>query len=236
MNTSITSKTIDRDRDKITRSRIWVSWSSGKDSYAALRTLLSDDSYLVDCLFTVIDTASGQIPMHAVSVNLVKQQVNSLGLKHRLVTLDGDDKDSGIRRLLDDARQCDTDCFAFGDLFLENIRYYREQNMIGTGIETIFPMWQSKTDNLIDELINSGMRAIITSVDLDKLPVSFLGKELTLGLVDEIVALGCDPCGEHGEFHSFVFAGPLFRQPVCFERQDPLIGEGYAHLPLKSVN
>ena len=107
--------------------------------------------------------------------------------------------------------------------------------MRGTGIRTLFPLWQRPTESLIVDLIQNGMRAIITSVDLAKLPASFLGRNLTLELVDELIRLDCDPCGEHGEYHSFVFDGSLFHSPVRFERRKPRIGEHFAHLPLIPV-
>ncbi len=230
-----TTKTYEQDNCKTEHARIWVSWSSGKDSYAVLRELIASDSYKVDCMFTVVDFSSSQIPMHAVSIDLLKQQVEALGLDHRLIALGDNNQESGFLTLLNEARNSSVNQFAFGDLFLEEIRSYRENNMSDTGIGTIFPLWHRQTDNLIIDLINSGMRAIITSVDLTKLPASFLGRELTLELVKEIVDMGFDPCGEHGEFHSFVFDGPLFRHPVDFEITEPVIGDDFAHLPLISV-
>ena len=219
-------------QNEVIGSKIWVSWSSGKDSYAALRELLAENIYEIDCMFTVVDSSNSQIPMHAVSIDLLQQQVDALGIQHRLVVLGSGGQDAAFLSLVNNARQSGVNRFAFGDLFLEEVRRYREQNMVDTGIGTIFPLWEKQTSRLIVDLINSGMRAIITSVDLAKLPVSFLGRELTLGLVDEVIAQGCDPCGEHGEFHSFVFDGPLFKQPVCFEKREPVVGEDFAHLPL----
>ncbi len=222
----------DPDIAKSLRPKIWVSWSSGKDCYAALRELWAENLYEVECMFTIVDTSKSQIPMHAVSIDLLKHQVDALGIQHRLVELDDEDRDSRLLTLLNDARLSGISFFAFGDLFLEEIRRYREQNMAETGIGTLFPLWGKRTEKLIIDLINSGMRAIITSTDLAKLPTSFLGRELTVDLVAEMVALGCDPCGENGEFHSFVFDGPLFHHPVDFKKGEPIIGNDFAHLPL----
>jgi uncharacterized protein (TIGR00290 family) len=222
----------DRDNSESLRPKIWVSWSSGKDSYAVLREIWDENLYEVDCMFTTVDTSRNQIPMHAVSVDLLKHQVDALGIQHRLVGLDDEEQASGFLTLLDDAKRSGVSFFAFGDLFLEEIRHYREQKMAGAGIGILFPLWQKRTDKLIVDLINSGMRAIITSVDLAKLPALYLGRELSLDLVAEIAALGWDPCGENGEYHSFVFDGPLFCHPVEFEKREPIIGDDFAHLPL----
>jgi len=217
-------------------NKVWLSWSSGKDSYAALRSLKADGRYDVECSFTVFDPVTNRIPMHAVSIELMVQQLMALGLRHRLVPLDDKEHTGGISNLIDNAHEHDVCFFAFGDLFLEDIRNSREQNMLGTNIGTLFPLWQKPTNGLLLDLINDGMRAIIISVDLAVLPTSFLGRELTVELVEELVRRGCDPCGENGEYHSFVFDGPLFKHPVDFQREEPSVGEGFAHLPLAPTN
>ena len=226
-------KGIDSETTTFLRPKIWLSWSSGKDSYAALQHLWAEDRYQVVSIFTVVDSAKNQILMHAVSVELLRRQADALGLQYHLSKFDDNDPDSGIQTLLNKARQSDIRLFAFGDLFLEDIRQYREQNMANTGIGTLFPLWQQPTHKLIVGLINSGMRAIITSVDLTALPASFLGRELTIEVVEQIIALGGDPCGENGEYHSFVFDGPLFHYPVDFEKEDPVIEGDFGHLRLK---
>jgi uncharacterized protein (TIGR00290 family) len=221
---------------KTSRPKIWVGWSSGKDSYAALRQVWADNRYEVDCAFTSYDPATDQIPMHAVHVNLLKRQLESLGLRSRLVKVDDDGRNPGILGLLDEARRNEVREFAFGDLFLEEVRRYRERRMADTGIGLVFPLWQRPSVSFVIELIESGMRAVISSVDLAKLPASFLGRELTIELVGELEARGCDPCGEHGEYHSFVFDGPLFRHRVAFEAREPVIGQDFASLPLVLPN
>ena len=226
------AKSFDPEIAKSLRPKIWVSWSSGKDSYAALWQLWAENRYEVECVFTVVDILRNQIPMHAVSIDLLKQQVDALEIQHRLVALDDEDRNAGLLTLLDDATRSGVRFFAFGDLFLEEIRRYREQNMAKTGIGALFPVWLKPTEKLMIDLINSGMRAIMTSIDLTKLPASFLGRELTVELVGELVARGCDPCGENGEFHSFVFDGPLFSHQVNFKKSEPIIGDDFAHLPL----
>jgi uncharacterized protein (TIGR00290 family) len=226
------TQSFDPETAKSLRPKIWVSWSSGKDSYAALRQLWAENGYEVECVFTTVDPARNHIPMHAVSIDLLKQQVDALGIQHRLVAVDDEDRNAGFLTLLEDAKRRGVNFFAFGDLFLEEIRCYREQNMAKTGIVAVFPVWLKPTEKLILDLITSGMRAIMTSIDLSKLPASFLGRELTVELVGELVARGCDPCGEHGEYHSFVFDGPLFHHRVNFKKSEPIIGDDFAHLPL----
>ena len=209
-----------------------MSWSSGKDSYASLCALNSDEKYEVESTFTVVDAMTNKIPMHVVSVDLMIQQVSALGLEHRLVLLRDQDQTEGIQDLINDARCSGVHCFAFGDLFLDDVRKSRERNMADTGIGTLFPLWQKPTEALLADLIEDGMRAIITSVDLAVMPASLLGRELTVDLVEELIRQGCDPCGENGEYHSFVFDGPLFNNQVGFESGEPFIGKDFAHLPL----
>ena len=194
--------------------KTWLSWSSGKDSYASLRKIWSDGNYEVECLFTVVDAEKDRIPMHTVSVDLLKNQVKALGIQHRVVELSGREDDTEFLALLSSARDNGVNCFVFGDLYLEEFRRYREQKMVDTGIGVVFPIWDQPPEDLVLKAINDGMRAIITSIDLAKLPASFLGSELSVDLVKELVELGCDPCGENGEYHSFVFDGldfPRFR-------------------------
>lgn len=213
-------------------TRTWLSWSSGKDSYAALRALSDSPAHQVERLFTVLDGQRDQIPMHAVAADLLRQQALALGYELRPVVLDQDDPSRAYHELLSDARSNGVRWFGFGDLFLEDVRQRREANMQGSGIELVFPLWLRSTEPLIRSLLESGMRAVITSVDLAKLPAAFLGRDLTLELVDELVARGCDPCGEYGEFHSFVYDGPLFSHPVPFSRLPAVADERFAHLPL----
>ena len=229
------SRTVKSEFTTIQRPKIWLSWSSGKDSYATLEYLRAENRYHVEAMFTVIDPVKDQVPMHAVSAELIHRQADALGLQLHLSKLDANAPAEFIRPLLDTARQEDVRFFAFGDLFLEDIRQYREKNMVNTGIGTLFPLWQQPTGELIQNLIGSGMRAIITSVDLKALPASFLGRELTLEVVEQITALGNDPCGENGEYHSFVFDGPLFHHPVTFVTGDPVVKDGFGHLSLKSA-
>ncbi len=212
--------------------KAWLGWSSGKDSYAALRQLWADNQYRVESVFTVVDATTNSIPMHGISTDLMVQQVRAIGLEHRLVPLCDREQGREMRDLITDAQSRGVRFFAFGDLFLDDIRRSREQNMANTGIRTAFPLWQKPTKSLVLDLIKSGMQAVITSVDLTALPASLLGRELTVALIEELIGLGCDPCGENGEYHSFVFDGPLFNYRVRFERGEPRIGKDFAHLPL----
>lgn len=211
---------------------VWLSWSSGKDSYAALNALTRNADVEVTSSFTVIDVLENQIPMHAVSVDLVRAQLRALGLTERFVPLSGTGSDEGMNKLITDARREGVDSFAFGDLFLEGIRSSRDQKMQGTGISNLFPLWMTPTKSLFMDLVESGMRAIITSVDLRAIDKSFLGQELTVGLADQLSDLGCDVCGENGEYHSFVFDSPLFQSAVDFDLGQPNIGDKFGHLPL----
>lgn len=217
------------------RTSTWLSWSSGKDSYAALLALSDSPTHRVDSLFTVIDGDRERVPMHAVSVPLLQAQARALGVQLRQVVLHDNAEVQPYHALLQDARRSGVDCFAFGDLFLDDVRQRREDKMQTSGIDLLFPLWLLPTEPLIRSLLHRGMRALITSVDLEKLPQSFLGREIMPELVDELIQRGCDPCGEYGEFHSFVYDGSLFSHPVVYAKQPILTDGRFAHLPLRSV-
>jgi diphthamide synthase (EF-2-diphthine--ammonia ligase) len=116
---------------------------------------------------------------------------------------------------MEQARAAGVECMAFGDLYLEDVRRYREERLLGTGITPVFPLWGRPTRALLDEMLGCGLRACLICVDPRVLPAAFAGRELTPALLAELPT-GIDPCGENGEFHSFVIDGPLFREPVRF--------------------
>jgi diphthamide synthase (EF-2-diphthine--ammonia ligase) len=124
------------------------------------------------------------------------------------------------------ARSEGVQCMAFGDLYLQDVRRYREERMQGTGIEAVFPLWEKPTRALLEEMLENGLRACITCVDPRVLPAGFAGRELTRELLDSMPG-GIDPCGENGEFHTFVFAGPMFDQPLDIEMGEVVERDGF---------
>ncbi|MCV6636328.1 ATP-binding protein [Candidatus Albibeggiatoa sp. nov. NOAA] len=194
-----------------------MSWSSGKDSAWALYQLLHNPEFEVVGLFCTINKKFNRVAMHSVRVALLKQQAAQIGLPLHIIELPFPCSNVDYEAIMGDfvaqVQRDEIDCFAFGDLFLEDIRQYREDKLQGTGIEPIFPIWGMPTDELSYQMIDVGLKAITTCVDPKQAPEHLIGqifdKQFLQSLPD-----GVDPCGENGEFHSFVFDAPMFKQPI----------------------
>lgn len=202
------------------RKKTWLSWSSGKDSAWALHVLRQSDEYEVTGLFTTINTAFERVAMHAVRVALLRQQAQAVGLPLHLIEIpypcSNEQYAVAMNEFVARAQADGVQCMAFGDLYLQDVRRYREERMDGTGIEPVFPLWGKPTRPLLQEMLASGVRACLTCVDPRVLPAEFAGCELTAELLKEMPDT-IDPCGENGEFHTFVFDGPMFTQPLDIE-------------------
>jgi uncharacterized protein (TIGR00290 family) len=192
--------------------RILLSWSSGKDSAWSLHVLRQRGEYEVAGLLTTFNEAADRVAMHAVRRDLVEQQAAAAGLPLWAVPLPWPCSNEQYESLM--AQTCakavseGIEGVAFGDLFLGDVRAYREKQMTGTGLQPIFPVWGRPTRALAEEMIAGGLRAKLTCVDTTKLDQSFAGREFDQSLLSALPA-GVDPCGERGEFHSFVYAGPM---------------------------
>jgi uncharacterized protein (TIGR00290 family) len=192
--------------------RILLSWSSGKDSAWSLHVLRQRGEYKVAGLLTTFNEAADRVAMHAVRRDLVEQQAAAAGLPLWAVPLPWPCSNEQYESLM--AQTCakavseGIEGVAFGDLFLGDVRAYREKQMMGTGLQPIFPVWGRPTRALAEEMIAGGLRAKLTCVDTTKLDQSFAGREFDQSLLSALPA-GVDPCGERGEFHSFVYAGPM---------------------------
>jgi uncharacterized protein (TIGR00290 family) len=197
--------------------RILLSWSSGKDSAWSLHVLRQRGEYEVVGLLTTFNEAAGRVAMHAVRRELVEQQAVAAGLPLWSVPLPWPCASERYESLM--AQTCakavseGIQGVAFGDLFLEDVRTYREKQMAGTGLEPIFALWGLPTRALAEEMIAAGVRAKLTCVDTTKLSQSFVGREFDQALLSALPD-GVDPCGERGEFHSFVYAGPMLNAAV----------------------
>ena len=194
-----------------------LSWSSGKDSAWALHVLQQRDDVELIGLFCTINSKFERAAMHAVRVELIEQQAASAGLPVQFIELPNPCSDAEygtiMKEFIEQARIQGIECIAFGDLFLENIRLYRENNLANTGITPIFPIWGMDTESLSREMVNSGLRAVITCVDPKQLGPEFVGREYNKMFLEQLPDTA-DPCGENGEFHSFAFAGPMFKKPI----------------------
>ena len=194
--------------------RILLSWSSGKDSAWSLHVLRQRGEYEVVGLLTTFNEAAGRVAMHAVRRELVEQQAAAVGLPLWAVPLPwpccNEQYESLMAQTCAKAVSEGIEAVAFGDLFLEDVRSYREKQMANSGLEPIFPLWGLPTTALAAEMIMAGVRAKLTCVDTTKLDSSFAGREFNLDLLAALPP-ETDPCGERGEFHSFVYAGPMLK-------------------------
>jgi len=210
--------------------RVLLSWSSGKDSAWALHLLQQQPDLEVAALLTTFNTAADRVAMHAVRRELVKMQAERAALPLWEVELpwpcSNDDYECRMRAVVERARAERVDAVAFGDLFLEDIRAYRVKQLAQTGLEPLFPVWGIPTDELARQMIAGGVRAKLTCVDPKKLDASFAGREFDAALLRELPA-GIDPCGENGEFHSFVYEAPAFSSPIAVKGGEVVTRDGF---------
>ena len=197
--------------------KILLSWSSGKDSAWALHRLRQTHPHAVAGLLTTMNEAAGRVAMHAVRESLVREQAAAAGLPLHLVRIPPPCPDEiyaeRMAAFLGEAASLGYTHVAFGDLFLEDVRRYREDRMRGTGLDPLFPLWGSPTPALAEEMIDAGLRAYLTCVDPRVLDARFAGRAFDRALLDELPP-SIDRCGERGEFHSFVWDGPMFAHPL----------------------
>lgn len=218
--------------------RILLSWSSGKDSAWTLHVLRQRAEYEVVGLLTTFNEAFDRVAMHAVRRSLVEKQAAAAGMPLWAVPLPWPCSNEQYEQRM--AETCaravaeGIEGIAFGDLFLEDVRAYREKQMQGTGLEPIFPVWGLPTRELAEEMISSGLKAKLTCVDTEKINASFAGSEFDKELLS-ILPEGTDPCGERGEFHSFVYAGPMFASILPVVVGETLVRDHFAFADLDSV-
>jgi uncharacterized protein (TIGR00290 family) len=200
--------------------RILLSWSSGKDSAWALHLLNQVQPGGVQALLTTINEAYDRVAMHGVRVEILRAQAAAAGLPLWQVPLpDQCPIDLYEARMRDACARALAEGFthvAFGDLFLEDIRRYRVDQLAGTGLTPLFPVWQIPTRQLANDMIAAGLRAKLSVVDTRVLDGSFAGRDFDAALLADLPP-GVDPCGENGEFHSCVHAGPMFSAPIAVE-------------------
>ena len=207
-----------------------VSWSSGKDSAWMVHVLRQKPGVELGGLLTTVNVTAQRVAMHAVRVDLLQAQAAALGLPLRQVAIPSPCSNEQYELAMSEAvRQAIDDGFthvAFGDLFLEDIRAYREARLAGTGLTPLFPLFGADTASLAREMTNAGLRARITCVDPRVLDRGFAGREFDAALLTELPST-VDPCGERGEFHTFAYAGPMFRYPIAIESGVVVEREGF---------
>jgi len=226
----------------VTRARVLLAWSSGKDSAFALHVLRQRDDVEVVGLLTTVNETHDRVAMHAVRRTLLEAQAAAAGLPLTLVRIPHPCSDvayeAAMGRALEEARASGVVGVAFGDLFLEDIRRYREEKMAGTGLRLLFPLWGRPTAGLAREMLEAGLKARITCVDPRVLAGSFAGREFDLPLLADLPA-GVDPCGENGEFHTFAWNGPMFGRPVPVRGGEVVARDGFVFadlLPAEEVS
>ena len=209
-----------------------LSWSGGKDGALALHALQHDARYQVAALLTSVNQHYGRISMHGVREALVDEQAASLDLPLYKVKLSehpgNEEYEQKMQVALADLKSQGFQHVAFGDLFLEEVRRYRVAHMAKAGMECLFPLWHRPADRLAREFIGLGFKAVLCCVDEMALSGEFAGREYDEALLNDLPA-SVDPCGENGEFHSFVYAGPIFRRPIAFTRGERVRRDGRFH-------
>ena len=212
-------------------SPVVLAWSGGKDSSLALAALRADPAVEVVALLTTVTGDYDRISMHGVRRGILEAQVAEIGLPLVEATIPPAASnaiyEAAFSSALDVVRELRPGVrhIAFGDLFLADVRAYREQLMARLGWEPVFPLWGKDTARLARSFVAAGYRAILTCVDTTQLAAEFAGREFDASLLDELPA-SVDPCGERGEFHSCVYAGPIFRRPVALQRGERVLRDG----------
>ena len=200
-----------------------MSWSSGKDSTMALAAARRDDDVDVVGLLVTVNASAERGAMHDVRRSLVEMQAQRLGLPLTLIEIpehcSNETYELKMAQAIDAARSDGVEGFVFGDLFLEDVRQYRETQLLGTGVAPLFPLWGLPTDEFAQSVVACGVQAVITCVDPRQLSPSFVGRSFDSEVLDDLPA-DVDPCGERGEFHTFAFDGPGFSSPI-----DVTVGE-----------
>ena len=217
--------------------RVLLSWSSGKDSAWALHMLNLQYPGAVQALLTTVNETVNRVAMHAVRRDVLEAQARAAGLPLVVVPIPhpcpNEVYEARMRVAVADAVAAGFTHAAFGDLFLEDVRKYREDRLAGSGLEPLFPIWKTKpTADLARDMIEAGLQARLTCVDPRKLDRSFAGREFDLSLLEDLPS-EVDPCGENGEFHSFAFSGPMFTDAIQLTVGEIVDRDGFVFADLK---
>lgn len=212
-----------------------LSWSSGKDSAWTLHVLREDPSVEIVGIVTTLNAAFQRVAMHGVRRDILEAQAAAAGLPLHIIELPWPCPNETYEKLMGEFVACQQaagiEAMAFGDLFLEDIRRYREEKLTGSGIQPLFPLWQRPTDVLAREMIAGGLVTYLATVDPGKLDASFAGRRFDEALLRDLPA-GVDPCGENGEFHTCVAAGPMFSHPVPLDVGETVARDGFVFADL----
>jgi len=212
------------------REKVIMGWSGGKDSALALREIRRQDQYEVAALVTTCTEGYDRISMHGVRCSLLERQARELGLPLKKVFISqgasNDEYEARMKEAFLEYKKAGITKAAFGDLFLEDIRTYRDRLMTSIGMTALYPVWGLDTRALAREFVRDGFGAVLVCIDPRALDKSFAGRTFNHELLDDLPAT-VDPCGENGEFHSFVFQGPIFKQTIRCERGEIVLRDNF---------
>ena len=196
-------------------------WSGGKDSAFALHKCLQNKEFNIVALFTSISYETKRISMHGVRSELLDKQAELIDLPLITISLPKETSmevyNNIMQTQMNNFKLQKIDYSIFGDIFLQDLREYREKQLSKIGMDAVFPLWKRNTTELINEFIDEGFKTIVTAVDASKLGKEFVGRVVDKQFIADLPK-GVDPCGENGEFHTFVFDGPLFKEPIKFSK------------------
>ena len=214
----------------IGRPRALVCWSSGKDSAWALEAVRLEGRFEIAALLTTLTEGYDRVSMHGVREEILNLQAARARLPCIKVRIPprcvNEDYERAMGAALEQARREGVTHAVFGDLFLEDVRRYREERLAGSGIEPVFPLWGRDTRALAAEMIAGGLSAAVVCVDPRRLPDSFAGREFDASFLVDLPP-GVDPCGENGEFHTCVTAGPMFDRPIALRPGEVVLRDGF---------
>ena len=221
------------------RPKVLIAWSSGKDSAWALHEVRRADDYEIVGALTTVTKTFGRVSMHGVREELLRAQHEAAGLAPIIVPIPfpctNEIYEARMAAALRDVKAAGVTHVIFGDLFLEDVRAYREQKLAGSGITPLFPLWRRPTAALAREMIDAGVETYLACVDLKQLSKDFAGRRFDHALLAELPP-GVDPCGENGEFHSCVVAGPMFKRSIPVTVGETVEREGFAYADLLPAN
>ncbi|GAB3687390.1 diphthine--ammonia ligase [Spirosoma flavus] len=203
----------------MSRDRAIMNWSGGKDSALALYHSLRSGQWNITSLLTSVNEQHQRVSMHGVRIELLQKQADRLQIPLEMLRLAGDVSmelyNARMAEMLQKFAAQDITTAIFGDIFLDDLRQYREAQLAQVNLKASFPLWQRNTTELIHEFVDLGFRAVLVCVNEKQLPADFVGRELNLDLLKDLPKT-VDPCGENGEYHSFVYDGPIFSSPIPF--------------------
>ncbi len=209
---------------------VFVSWSGGKDSTLALYEVLQSKTFRVAAILTTVTKDFDRISMHGVRRTLLEEQANALGIPLETVWISkgagNSEYEEQMKRSLEKYKEKGVNAVIFGDLFLEDIRKYREERLAQIGMRGVFPLWKRDTIALAQLFLDRGFKAIVCCTDPKALDNEFCGLEFDNSFLAKLPP-GVDPCGENGEFHTFVYAGPIFKRKIKVERGDVVVRDGF---------